>query len=282
MVNTHFSRGASSITVTAALSVAILIAALGSYIGERMQHPAPLPPREPVEKQQYIPVSDADKNGVPDWQDELLRGRTATTSLSASSTSEDPVARIGGSVLNSLVDGYLSLKAYNEYTPTRGEELAETIARNLKAPAIFVPHTESELTIDAGASRERILRYRADMRAALLPMVDFQAEPEFALYARFVATGDAAWLDKLSETAVRYRDAEKNALAVSVPASAISVHLRTVNALSKYTETLERLVRFANDPIASMALLRTYNEDEREFLLAFDALADFYVAHVED
>jgi hypothetical protein len=111
-------------------------------------------------------------------------------------------------------------------------------------------------------------------------MVDLSAEPEFSLYARYIATNDSTWLEGLSATAARYRTAESAALEVEVPMSAKEAHLRAVNALGKYTETLERLVRFANDPIASLALLRTYNEDEREFLLAFDALAKFYVANV--
>lgn len=278
-MNARFSRGASPIAIAAALSVAILVAALGSELGTRMRaKPAPQA-QEPSQARQYVPVADADGNGVPDWQEELFG--TSTPSSSASSTEEaDPVENIGGALMQSLVSGYLSLKDYNQYTPERGELLAERLAAQVKAPTVFTPHTESELTLVADTGEAQILRYRADMRAALAPMVDLSAEPEFSLYARYVATNDTTWLDKLSETAARYRAAESAALQVEVPMSAKEVHLRAINALGKYTETLERLVRFANDPIASLALLRTYNEDEREFLLAFDALAKFYVANI--
>ena len=280
-VNARCSRGASPIAIVAALSVAMLIAALGSTLGERMR-PRPEPePREPAQAREYVPVSDADGDGIPDWQEELF-GNTASTSETFATTtaSTDPVANFSGAVMQSLVSGYLSLKEYDQYTPERGELLAERLAAQVKAPTIFLPHTESELTLVADTGESQLLRYRADMRVALAPMVDLTAEPEFSLYARYVATNDAAWLDKLAETATRYRTAEKAALEVTVPMSAKDVHLRAINALGKYTETLERLVRFANDPIASLALLRTYNEDEREFLLAFDALAKFYVANV--
>lgn len=239
-------------------------------------------PRAPAERQEYVPLSDADGNGTPDWQDELARGGIGSLASSSGSfsTSSDPLSAMGSALTESLIGGYLSLKEADSYTPERGELLASTIASNLRAPTIFVPHTRTELVIDTDTSQVRILEYRADMREALAPMVDIEAEPEFSLFARFIQTGDILWLEKLSEVAVRYRQAENSALAVEIPVSATESHLRVVNALGKYTETLERLVRFANDPLALMALLRTYNEAEREMFLAFDALAKFYVQEV--
>ncbi|MEK7509611.1 MAG: hypothetical protein AAB605_02760 [Patescibacteria group bacterium] len=287
-MDAKYVRGVSPIAITAALSVAVLIAAIGSYIGSATQAQkvvAVAESRKPAERQTYIAIEDADGNGVPDWRDALAEAGIAiatTTEPAAPAAPQDPLATMGSSVLQSVVSGYLSLKEYNQYTPARGEQLAQTIATNLRAPAIFMPHTTDELIIDADTSQERILRYRADMQEATARMVDFSAEPEFTIFARFIATEDTSWLDKLSATAKNYRDVEHAMLAVSTPASAIETHLRAVNALGKFTETLERLVRFANDPIATAALLRTYNEDEREMFLAFDALAKFYVAHVEN
>ena len=283
-VNLGRSRGASSIATAAALSVAILIAATGSYIGEKMSAKgaaALADAREPAEQQEYIPLSDADGNGIPDWQDELTKGGITIATSSASSTiSSDPASKIGGAIAQSLVNGYLSLKESDSYTPSRGEQLAGTIATNIHVSGIAKVHTSDELTIDQDDSEKRVLEYRSDMRAATAVLVDLEAEPEFSLFARFIATGDSAWLDKLSEATKNYRTAEENMLKVSVPASAAETHLRVVNATAKFAETLERLVRFANDPLATMALLRTYNEAEREFLLAFDALAKYYVREV--
>ncbi|OGG58532.1 hypothetical protein A2765_02280 [Candidatus Kaiserbacteria bacterium RIFCSPHIGHO2_01_FULL_56_24] len=284
-----YSRGASSIAITAALSLAILIAAVGSYIGEKAQTRKAITidlsqEHEPAEPARYAELADADNNGVPDWRDELMRGGVAisTSSPATSTASTDPVTGAGTSMVSSLISGYLSLKQYDAYTPARGEKLADTIASGFRAPTIFVPHPASELDIDADVSQKRVLQYRSDMRTALAPMVDLDAEPEFSLFARFIATGDASWLDKLSAVTAKYREAEGNMLKVRVPASAADTHLRAVNALGEFTETLERLVRFSKDPLALLALLRTYNEDEREFLLAFDALAKFYVQNVSN
>ncbi len=280
------TRGASPIVITAALSIAVLIAAIGSYIGAMAgaRHVTTLAEaREPAQMQAYVPIDDADGNGTPDWQDELTRaGVLATTTPDATTTTEtpDPAAFSGANLVQSLVGGYLSLKEQNAYTVQSGKMLADSIVSGFHAPTIFIPHTENEISVDADSSEERVLQYRADMREALAPLVDLNAEPEFALFARFIATGDASWLEKLSLATANYRTAEQNLLQVSVPSNAVAEHLRTINATGKYAQTLERLVRFSNDPLAIMALLRTYNEDEREFLLAFDALAKYYVQNV--
>lgn len=244
--------------------------------------PAATLPKEPAEMRTFVAVRDADTNGTPDWQDELGRAGVATSTPMETATSTDPTEHLGSALIRTVVNGYLSLKQHDEYTSERGERLAQTIASAYKAPATFVPHTLDTLTVVDDSSEMRILRYRSDMRTALLPMVDFEAEPEFAIFARFIQTNDPMWLEKLSAVAENYHTAETQALAVRVPREAADEHLRTVNALGKYAETLERLVRFANDPLALLALLRTYNESEREMFLAFDALAKFYVHQVSN
>lgn len=278
-----YSRGASSIATAAALSVAILIAAIGSYVGEKASANRIAQvdtARIPAERQEYVPVADADGNGTPDWQDELAKGGIAVSTSTGQGTTSDPVASVGDSLAQSLVSGYLSLKEHDAYTPERGEQLANTLVSGFRAPTIFEPHTKSSLTIEADVSKVRISKYRNDMREALSDMVDPNTEPDFSLFARFVATNDRTWLEKLSLSASQYRAAEEKVLKVPVPESAVEVHLRAVNAIGEFAETLERLVRFSSDPLATMALLRTYNDTEREFFLAFDALAEFYVHEV--
>lgn len=280
-----YSRGASPIATTAALSVAILLAVIGSYIGDLMKE-SPTPPpdtRQPSLMPRYAEIEDSNNNGIPDWQDELVRtgvSISAGTSTASTTLSNDPAATLGDSLLSSLVSGYNSLKQYDSYSQEQGKVLATTLAENFKAPNTALLHAKTELTLDADVSQTRILKYRSDMREALAGLVDLEAEPEFSLFARFIQTNDAKWLNELTKAAGRYRTAEANLVNVTVPYSAVDIHLRAVNAVASYAETLERLVRFGRDPLASMALLRTYNDTEREFLLAFDALAKFYVEDV--
>lgn len=279
-MNSGRSRGVSPIATAAALSVALLLAAIGSYIGDHVRRPSTQAPKAAptaAQEQRYASVEDANKNGLPDWQDELMRGGISFSTTSASTTeSSDPVTALGTSLINSLASGYSSLKEFNMYSDEQAEKLATTLAANFKAPNTTTAHTIDELTIDPDTSSGAILEYRSDMRLALADLVDLEAEPEFSLFARFIQTNDPKWLTELEKAAERYRTAEANLMKVTVPDTAAYLHLRATNATGTYAQTLERLVRFAKDPLATMALLRTYNESEREYLLAFDALAKFY------
>lgn len=277
-MNLGRSRGISPIATTAALSVALLIAATGSYIGDQVRRPgsaAPVP--RDAQQARNTSVEDADKNGLPDWQDELMRGGMGFSTTTASTTlSDDPAVNLGISLINSLASGYSSMKEYNAYSPEQAEKLATSLTTDFKAPDTATAHSLAELKIDPDVSSARILKYRSDMRLALSVLVDLEAEPEFSLFARFIQTNDPKWLTELSSAAERYRKAEAELMKVTVPDTAAYIHLRAANATGTYAQTLERLVRFAKDPLATMALLRTYNESEREYLLAFDALAKFY------
>jgi hypothetical protein len=285
-VNTGFSRGYSPILVTAALSVALFVSAAGMQLGKTFAKPLPLDPAtlDPVEMPSYLAIDDTDSNGTPDWQDELTRAGITTPVVDASSTalaasSSDPLSGIGQALAQALIGGYLSLAQYDAYTPERGEQLANTIADNFKAPVTFVPHTTDELLLDSDTSTDRALQYRADMRVALEPLITDE-EYELTLFAGYIESGDRSWLDRLSKAAINYRAAETNLLGVRLPQDAAPEHLRVMNAIGGFAETLERMVRFAHDPLANMALLRTYNEKEREFDLAFDVLVKYYARKV--
>jgi hypothetical protein len=280
-VNTRYNRGYTPILITAALSVAVLVAVAGMQLGKVFTTPKPTDAsqRELAEPREYVAIDDADKNGTPDWQDELLRAGLAATSTATSSfisaSSSDPVSGLGTALLQALTSGYLSLKEYDAYTPERGERLARSLANSVRAPETFAPHTIEELSLDPGNSVERAIRYRADMRIALEPLISDE-EYELTLYASYMETHDQAFLDRLAKAAERYRAAEENVLAMSAPQSAASEHLRLANALGAYAETLDRMTRFANDSFASVALLTAYNEKERDIHLAFDALVKYY------
>lgn len=270
-------RGTSPILVSAALSIAGFIVAIGMHVGGRMQaatieNPTAL---EPVEQRTYLAIKDEDSNGTPDWQDELFASGVTVSTSTAPSNEDDPVTRMSDSVAGALYGGYLSLKQQGSYTASRGEELANSIAANIRAPLLAKPLTVEEIkTRDNSASAA--LAYRTEMRTALAPMMT-DDPPELDYYAQYVSTKDASWLTKLSAAAQRYRAAHDNMLAVAAPEAAVPEHLRALNALTAYAETLDRLAQFAPDTFAALALLKTMNETEEEMLASFDALAQYYV-----
>ena len=281
-VRREFMRGYSPILISAALSVAVLIVAIGMHLGTTFSTTPTIVRADlvPVELPSYVPTEDADANGTPDWQDELARaGISLAPSLVATTSPSDPLSTIGADIAQILYGGYLSLKQYGEYSPSRGEQLGTTVASNLRAPIIFTPHVAQELSLDTDTSKERVLTYRSHMRDATASMITDEG-PEFELFARYLSTKDASWLGKLQIAAARYREAEAAMLALTIPKDAAPEHLRVINAVGGYASTLERLSVFGDDALASAALLRTYNEAEQELLMSFDMLAQYYVRKI--
>lgn len=270
-------RGTSPILVTAALSIAGFVVAAGVHYGNLSAGELVVidtASLEPIEPRNYLAVEDKDGNGTPDWQDELLASGVAV-STSTDPEEKDPLHDMGDNVAGALYGGYLSLKQYGSYTTAQGDELAQNVVANIRAPLLEAP-----LTVDDIKTRENsdaaTLAYRTELRVALAPMIT-EDPPEIEYYAYYVSTKDASWLPKLSAAAEKYRAARTNMLAVATPEDAVPEHLRALNALGAYAETLDRLSRFASDTFAAVALLKTMNETEEEMLAAFDALAQYYV-----
>jgi hypothetical protein len=273
-----YARGASPILVSAALSIAALISVAGMRAGTFLQSPTVAIPeeRELVQPRSYLAIDDADGNGMPDWQDELARAGISFEEGTTTATSSDPLISFGESVASALYGGYLSLKQAGNYSPTQGDQLAQNIASQMRAPEVFVPHSVEELHLDERTSSERALAYRSDMREATAPLIT-NDPPELDLFAKYLLSKDPMWLAQLSSAALRYRETETNMLALSVPRDAAPEHLRALNSLGAYATTLERLSQFGTDALMSVALVKSLNEGEKEMLYAFDSLAKYYV-----
>lgn len=272
-------RGPSPILITAALSIAVFIGAIGVHLGNTFTRSAPIAVQalEPVAPRAYLPIEDGNGNGTPDWQDALREsGVFAAASSTASSTPDTALTSMAQNVAEALYGGYLSLKQQDSYTPERGEVLAHNVAQNIRAEEFFVPHTVDEVILAKETSAEAMLRYRADMRTALAPLLT-DAPPEFEYFAEYLQTKDPVSLLPLIVAAEGYRAAESNMLTVAVPKDAVPEHLRALNALGAYADTVGRMAHFSGDAFAAVATLKTMNDNEEEMLRAFDALAQYYV-----
>ena len=115
-----------------------------------------------------------------------------------------------------------------------------------------------------------MLAYRNDLRIALEPLLK-NTDYELGLFANYIETRDTHYTDLLRTTAENYRAAIANAAHVVVPKDALAEHVGILNALSEFSSVVERMIEYADDPFASAALLRTYNETESRLFSSFDA-----------
>lgn len=281
-----------SVTVLAALSIALLLVAVGYKVAHR-DVDAEIVKNIIASPSFSAPLfeTDSDGDGLPDWQEALLgtdpndpdsdgdgspdtfaARKSETKSNSSPSPSSSPADILG----ERLMSEYLSLKESGAYTDARGQLIGEKLASNLRANAEFIPYAAGDFTTTNDLSYERMLAYRAAMRDALAPMLSL-GEAEFVIYARYVESKDAAAIQELLEVSDVYATAAKATSKIVVPKDVLDTHAEVVNALSFYAAVLSEMVTYAYDPVASFALLRTYSEAEKHLFTSFDTLSAYYV-----
>lgn len=206
-------------------------------------------------------------SGAINWQAELATDTDTDSDA-------DGISNIAENVMGALIDSYTALSETDSYSQEDGEKIAEDIAASLKASVSYPVYSAGDLETDSDTSYERMLAYRGDLRTALEPLLKNPGY-ELSIFANYIESRDQTYLDQLHLTIQNYRAAIESAANVVVPADALTEHIGILNSLSEFAAVVERLARHADDPFASAALLRTYNETELRLFASFDALATY-------
>lgn len=257
--------GFSPIAVTAVISAVALVAVVGWQATRTLQAENAASAIKTYLNSGRIAATEGQGANVGD-----------STGGYANATSSVPnvFSNVGNQAFGQLVDTYVALKKSGEYTEAQGDSIASDVASAMRAQVSYTPYTESGLKTDPDTSYKRILTYRSDLREALAPLL-LNTGSELDIFGRYLDTHDTNNLKVLEQAAGRYRKAAANAAAVTVPEDALEYHVGIENALLKFAVTLESLIKNADDPMATLALLRTYNDAEKNVFTSFDALASY-------
>ncbi len=245
-----YVSGFSNIGITAALSIFVLLAASGWQIKEMVQQKNIMT--------SYIASSP--ERGTNPAPIEIAPPEEST---------------LGSAIFEEVVSRYSALQEQGMYTEDVGAGVATIMAEALSPAVPYHSYTSSDIKTDSDTSVARQQKYSDDLRASLAPM-RVNTQPEFEIFAYYIATQDTKYLKRLKEVAQYYRDAAKATAQVVTPADAVTRHVAILNAMEKFASTLDALALNAADPYASVALLRTYNEAEAEMYSSFKAFASYY------
>ncbi len=251
-------HGFSHIFITAAVSLVVLVGVVGWQINSFV--------RDRSDATSYIATSDS------------LDSDAANTDPLADSSlfGIDPgTTPIGSAVLDSVVEKYLSLQSQGLYTPEVGEKAAEKMAEGLTAPTEHRTYAAADIQTSADTSYARMITYRTDLQLSLMPLLK-NTEPEYEVFAYYVSTRDKKHLEKLKVAAQNYRAAVQATAHVVPPKDALSQHVGILNALEAFAAALDALAVNAEDPFASVVVLRGYNQAETGVLTSFASLAKYY------
>ena len=247
--------GFSAIFITAGVSLVLLLAVAVWQIDSAL--------RVRGDATSYVATSDG--AGVA----------SSTSAATLTLADENGTTPLGAAVLDGVVEKYLSLQQQGIYTPEVGAKTAEKMARDLAAPLSYRMYTAADISATSDTSYARMLAYRSDLQVSLAPLLK-NKEAEYEIFASYVETKDPAYLEKLRTAAQNSRAAANATAHVVPPADALTHHLAVLNALEKFAVALETLAANADDPFASVVVLRSYNQAETNVLSSFASLAKYY------
>jgi hypothetical protein len=201
--------------------------------------------------------------------DSRARAKIGATSSATSSTP------LGDAILAQFFSTYTNLSAQGT-SPDEAAEVAADIVPRIASRTF----SESSVLTRTDTSLTGVLQYRAELREALAPLLN-NTSPELDMYARWIDTGDTTYLEKLGAIAQDYDAAILRVEKVRAPADAVQVHSGILNAMSSFATALRALAHNAQDPVASLTLLRTYNMAEQQMFTAFNTLGLYAAAKTQ-
>lgn len=256
------------------IALLALCSVVGLIVVGTVQTLSALRPEPATPKPTYEELPLGATSPSASWQQEMILLGLATSSDPGIDDGTDPIALIAPSILAQIIGEYNGLQATGAYSAAAAEEAASRIAPNVYANVTYERYSASDIQTDPDSSYARMLAYRADLQNALQPLLN-NTQAEYALYAAYLDTGDTGHLRALQSVATNYSTAAKAVAKIVVPADIATTHIALLNSLSRFGATIEDLVAHADDPIASMALLRTYNDVETDVVTSFAKLAQY-------
>jgi hypothetical protein len=261
-------RGFSPIFITAALSIATLLAVAGFEI-ERVINQKNI-------TTSYAAVAPAvSSSSTSDAPSPTIAATApATTTIVYATTSPEGYTPIGSAIFDSVVSSYATLQSQGMYSANAGQTIGQNMAANIKPSISYKTFAPSDIHTDSDTSYTRMLRYRADLQTSLAPLMK-NKQAEYEIFGLYVQTGDASYLAQLKTAAQNYRDTAEATTKVIAPIDAVSYQVAMQNAMEEFASTLDAMADNATDPIASVALLRTYDQAEADVLTSFNAFVTY-------
>ena len=230
----------------------------------------------------FLKEKDSDEDGLPDWQEELSGTDPFNKDSDGDGTPDIlPIEVTEGlpqtateAIAERLISRYVALKQRDAYDPEKGQALANEIVESLEVSIPFVPHMRDAIkTVQPSAPQKSA--YEKKVRAALAPLRAF-TEPDLAIYAHYVQNKDIASLAEVREHGLAYIQAGEKMMKIEPPTDIVDDHIEAANALSYFGATLQKMAERAEDPIAALSLLRTYNQAEQYLGFTIEVLERYY------
>lgn len=250
-----------NIRILGALLLSIALVAFGLYSrshNNATQNGAIAVMDAPIK--QYIESVDADKNGIPDWQEELSNNVIA--SISATGTPIDvnasytPPTTYTGQFAESFFKEYLGGKVEGQDFSDPTSLVNDAVASIEESTASRV-YNRAEILVDASADA----RTYGNQIAGIILNYPAGKENELTILERALKQNDASILDDLAPARDAYEGMIHDTLLVPTPEEFISEHLALLNAYEAILTDIRAAEIMFQDPLYGLARMKRYEED---------------------
>ena len=199
-------------------------------------------------------------------------GETGTDTSSQSKTESS----LTDAIARNLYTNYSVLKQSGELTPENQAKINEALGASVEQiirPKLYVAN---DLNITTGETPASIKKYGNDVASAINDNLTTTTQNEAVNLLNYLDKKDPAGLKKVADSAESYKKAVSAILSVTVPPSAIDVHLSLVNGVNFFGRAILGMAQIDADPVVAMASLNNYQQGAEKIVVAFRGLISYF------
>lgn len=289
-----------------AIGLAVAILGIAAYLVlPNKQSTVPTVPDPSLASAREIARTDADGDGLLDWEETLIGTDPAKVDSDGDGTSDgdeviakrnplipgpsdlvsdasvEAFARNAGTetkapgtltdqAAKDLFGTYMAYKQSGTMDKEHQAQLVATLVDSAKKEVFTVKYGPTDLSIikdDSDADRRA---YYAKIQGILKNAYESNdnSEPELVTIGRAIDSGNPEDMRKVELMVAMYKKLSSDLAAIRVPASAAQVHLNFLNVTYSFATTLDGLRTLRADPLLATIVVANYKTVEKQFLAA--------------
>lgn len=213
----------------------------------------------------FIPVTDADKDGIPDWQQSLIDAQQLQEVNVSSTTTPDDSAvtpdTLTGEFARTFTKDIIQSKLYGTLDKNK-QGLVENAASALQSRAAPTPYSETDLTLSTDTSTGALRAYgNRIVGISFTHSVPEDTRDVLTIMRDATANDDQQALDELTPIINAYQGMLTDTLTTPVPNSLSAQHLQLVNAYLLLVTDIKGMQQYEQDPLKGLIYVRSYSDD---------------------
>lgn len=205
----------------------------------------------------HIEITDANKDGIPDWQ-EVLQKSDPIVIAEATSTYETPKT-VTGKFAISFFEDFLRSKNYGAFGDSQ-EELIQEATEALAKEAIDELFTEKDIIIVDDSNSETLRAY-GNRIASIAIGQHSGSDGEAIILQDALRYNDPERLKDLEPIALSYINMIKQMLETPVPEAYAKQHLDLLNTYNAIRADIKGMQKLYDDPMYTFLRMKRYEDD---------------------